>query len=147
MKSRCRNLCLLTLSLLSITVRADQPVALASPAKAGDYAQSIATWRSERVGRLTTPNGWLSLIGRHQLAAGNNSVGTAPDNSIILAAGPPYLGTVLLQDGKVSLTPAPHALYAVDGQPATQPAELVYKGEKPTTVTFGSANLRDATRR
>ena len=112
------------------------PVPLASD----DYVKSIEAWRAARVGRLTAPNGWLSLIGRHQLAPGDNTVGTAEGNSIKLAAGPPYLGTVTLQDGKVTLTPAPGALFEVDGQPA-HPAELVYRGDKPTTVTFGPVNF------
>ncbi len=113
----------------------------ASAAQASDaYAQSIETWRTARVARLTQPDGWLSLIGRHRLVPGDNTVGTAADNSIQLAAGPPYLATVTLQDGRVTLMPAPSALFAVDGEPAG-PAELVYKGDKPTTVTFGSASL------
>lgn len=129
-----------------IITRADLPAGLAGPAAAvaaadGDYAQSLITWRKDRVGRLTTPNGWLSLIGRHLLAPGVNTVGSAPDNSIQLAAGPPYLGTVLLQAGKVTLTPAPSALFEIDGHPAEQPAELVYHGNKPTTVNFDTANF------
>ena len=60
--------------------------------------------------RLTTPDGWLTLIGRHLLAPGANTVGTAADNSIKLAAGPPYLATVTLApDRKITLQPAPSA--------------------------------------
>ncbi len=129
-----------------VITRARLPAGLAGPAApvaAADAAdpQSIAAWRRERVDRLTAPNGWLSLIGGHLLAPGDNTVGTAADNSIQLAAGPPYLGTVQLQDGKVTLTPAPSALFQIDGQPAQQPAELVYRGDKPTTVTFGTVNF------
>jgi len=114
---------------------------LAGPAFAGDdYTHSIETWRAERVARLTTPNGWLTLIGRHRLQSGENSVGSAADNSIKLAAGPPYLGTVTLTAGKVTFAPSPSALVQVDGQPATA-TELVYRGEKPSTVTFGTANF------
>jgi len=106
-----------------------------------DYAKSIEAWRSARTARLTAPDGWLSLIGRHPLAVGDNSVGTADDNSIKLAAGPPYLGTVTLRDGKVTLTPAPSALFSIDGLPARFATELAYKGDKPTRVTFGPVNF------
>ena len=113
---------------------------LASFAAGDDYAKSIETARTERVSRLTTPNGWLTLIGRHLLSPGANTVGTAADNSIKLAAGPAYLATVTLENGKVTYVPAPGAIAQLDGQPATT-QELVYHGEKPTTVTFGSVNF------
>jgi uncharacterized protein (DUF1684 family) len=111
------------------------------PPVSDDYAKSIEAWRTARVARLTTPDGWLTLIGRHLLSPGENTVGTAADNSIRLAAGPPYLGTVTLQDRKVILTPAPSALLAVDGEPVRAATELVYRGDKPTLVTFGPVNF------
>lgn len=107
-----------------------------------DYTKSIETWRAARVARLTTPDGWLTLIGRHLLAPGANTIGTAQDNSIKLAAGPPYLATVTLAaDRKITLQPAPSALLEVDGAPTHGPAELVVESEKPTKVTFGTASF------
>ena len=107
-----------------------------------DYTKSIETWRAERAGRLTTPDGWLSLIGRHLLQPGGNSIGTAEANSIKLAAGPPYLGTVTLSAGKVTFTPGPSAIVQVDGQPAPPtPTPLVYHDDKPTHVAFGTVNF------
>ena len=107
-----------------------------------DHAKSIETWRAARIARLTTPDGWLTLIGRHLLAPGANTVGTAGDNAIKLAAGPPYLGTVALAaDRKVMLTPAPSALLEIDGQRVLRPTELVFTGDKPTRVFFGTANF------
>ncbi len=116
---------------------------LVGPARAEDtYAQSIASWRADRVARLTTPDGWLTLIGRHLLALGANTVGTAADNAIKLAAGPPYLGIVTLDaDRKITLSPAPSALLEIDGQHVSRPTELVFQSDKPTRVTFGSANF------
>ncbi len=130
---------------LRVITRETLPAGLAGPAAStpvasADYVKSIEAWRAARVGRLTTLNGWLTLIGRHQLAPGDNTVGTADDNSIKLAAGPPYLGTVTLKDGKVTMAPSPSAICEIDGQPA-RPAELAYQGDKPTTVTFGTANF------
>ncbi len=106
-----------------------------------DYPQTITTARAERVKQLTTPNGWLTLIGRHLISSGINTVGSAPDNSIILAAGPPYLGTVTLHEGTVTLTPAPSALLTINDQRIQQPTELIYKGKTPTVVVFGSVNF------
>jgi uncharacterized protein (DUF1684 family) len=109
---------------------------------ADDYTRSIEDWRAARVARLTTPDGWLTLVGRHLLAPGTNTVGTAPDNSIKLASGPPYLATVTLAaDRKITLQPNPSALLEVDGVPTHHPAELVVESEKPTKVTFGTASF------
>ncbi len=107
-----------------------------------DYAKSIEDWRAARVARLTAPDSWLTLIGRHLLVPGANTVGTAEDNSIRLAAGPPYLATVTLgADRSVTLTPVPSALLEVDGVRAHTPSRLDYQGEKPTRVTFGTASF------
>ena len=113
----------------------------ASAAASDEYTQSITAARAERAARLTKPDGWLTLIGRHLLKPGQNSVGTADDNSIKLAAGPPYLATVTLNAGKVTFSPAPGAIVEVDGQSAAPATELVYHGENPTHVTFGPVNF------
>ncbi len=115
---------------------------LVTPALADDYTKSIEAWRAARRARLTTPDGWLTLIGRHQLAPGANTVGTAEDNSIRLAAGPPYLATVTLgADRRVTLAPAPSALLEIDGARVHAAVALEYQGEKPTHVTFGTATF------
>lgn len=116
---------------------------LVTPLLAQDaYVKSIEDWRAARVARLHAPDGWLALIGRHQLSPGANSVGTAEDNSIRLAAGPPYLGTVTLgPDQRIKLLPAPASRLEVDGVPVQDEAELTFKGDKPTRVTFGTANF------
>jgi uncharacterized protein (DUF1684 family) len=123
--------CLLVALLLTPLLRADEA-----------YTKSIEEARAARIARLTTPDGWLTLIGRHQLATGDNSVGTADDNSIKLAAGPPYLATVTLTPEKrVMFLPAPASRLEVDGVPTQDKVELIYKGDKPTRVTFGTANF------
>ena len=115
----------------------------ASSSASDDYAKANETWRAERVARLTRSTGWLSLIGLHWLSPGENSVGTAADNSIKLAAGLPYLGTVTLTAGKVTFTPAPGAMVQVDGQPAGPSSAELKPGSTgaPTTVTSGTLSF------
>lgn len=114
----------------------------ASIAAQDDYPKSIEAWRATRVVRLTAPDSWLTLIGRHQLSPGINTVGTAADNSIKLDAGPPYLAAVTLAaDHQITLIPAAAARLEVDGVPTEDRTELVFKGDKPTRVTFGTANF------
>ncbi len=132
-----RLLLLAALSFLSLSH------GFAAPALAPDeHIKSIESWRTARVGRLTAADSWLSLIGRHPLSPGTNTVGTAEDNSVRLAAGPPYLGTVTLSAGrKVTIEPAPGAQFEVDGVPAGRPVELAWSGETPANVTFGTASF------
>ena len=117
--------CLLLAVLLATTVAGHD-----------NFTKTIEEWRAARVARLTTPDGWLTLIGRHQLAPGDNTVGTAADNTVKLAAGPPYLGTVTLKSNRrVTLLPAPAARLEVDGVPVQDEVELGFKGNQPTRVT------------
>lgn len=109
---------------------------VAATARAQDYAAEIAQWRSERVGRLTAPDGWLSIIGLHWLQVGDNTVGSAEDNGVRLPAGPSYLGTVrLAADGKAAFIAAPGSLANVDGAAAGEhPVPLSYGDGKPSLV-------------
>jgi len=106
------------------------------------YAKEIETWRTERVQRLTTPDGWLTLIGLHFLQTGDNTVGTAADNSIVLAKGPAHLGTVKLgTDDRVNIALTPGSDARVNGR-SVLAAELFSGGDvKPTTVAFGTASF------
>jgi uncharacterized protein (DUF1684 family) len=104
------------------------------------YEQAHESWQKDRVARLMAPDSWLTLVGRHPLKSGENSVGTAPDNSIQIASGPPYLGTVTLDAGVVTFRPAPSSMARVAGATG-RTAQLHYRTEKPTRVTFGSANF------
>ena len=110
------------------------------PGLAGDDASDLARFRAERVARLTKPDSWLSLIGRHLLKPGENSLGTAADNTIKLATGPDHLGQIMLKDGEAVFTRAPGAEVRIDGQTA-QTATLNYRGEKPTMVAFGTTSF------
>jgi uncharacterized protein (DUF1684 family) len=107
---------------------------------ADEFQADLARWRAERVARLTAPDGWLSLVGLHWLERGDNSVGTAEDNTIRLAAGPAYLGTVhLAEDGRVTFIAAAGSLASSDGVPVPGSRygaiELAYGNGQPTLVT------------
>lgn len=69
------------------------------------YRADVEAWRAKAEKSLRSDNGWLTLAGRHELSAGVNTVGTAPDNRIVLAPGlsPPHLGTITVLSDKVTL--------------------------------------------
>jgi len=116
--------------------------ALAAPAATpvpAEFAQDLATWKAERVERLKAPDSWLSLVGLHWLAPGDNSLGTAEDCTIRLNAGPAYLGRVTLaEDGRVTFIPAPASLATSNGRavPGSRwgAVELNYRSGKPSSV-------------
>ena len=110
------------------------------------YQQSIEKWRAERVARLTAPDGWLSLIGLEWLQEGANKVGAAPDNDIVLRAGPAHLGVITLaNNGQVSIQLSPDSAATIDGkvvQQATLIDDMHVQGDaQPTKVAFGTANF------
>lgn len=127
------GLALLTISVISAT---------AGDAAASDYVAQIKASRAARVQRLTKPDGWLTLIGLHFLQAGNNSVGSGADNSIVLAKGPAHLGTVTLDaDGTVYISLNPGAEALVDGREVLR-AKLNLGDERtPTQVTCGTLSF------
>ncbi len=114
--------------------------AAVAPLAAAELTESLEVWRTDRVARLTAPDGWLSLIGLQWLQPGANSVGSAEDVSIRLGAGPAYLGTVeLTTDGQVLFTAAPGSMASVARgtmrNAKTETFELNYKEGRPSIVS------------
>ncbi len=120
-----------------VITRADLPAGLAG----NDSPATVEAWRAERVNRLTKPNSWLTLIGRHPLPPGESTVGADADNTIRLAAGPAHLGKITsVPGGAVTLALADGADARIEDTDA-RTAELVYHGEKPTHVFSGTINF------
>lgn len=109
---------------------------------ADDYIQTAETWRSDRANHLTTPDGWLSLIGLHWIEPGANKVGSADGNALRLAAGPADFGTVFWEPGKgVAFEPAPGVAVTAGGQPVVGRIVLKYGEGKPTVVQSGTVSF------
>jgi uncharacterized protein (DUF1684 family) len=129
------------LSLGVVAVQAETVTAAAT----GDYTHEIEQWRAKRTANLTSPTGWLSLIGLEWLQEGANRVGSASDNDIVLKAGPAHLGVVTLgKDGALHIALDDKAGATIDGK-SVRAATLIddmHAGEAtPTTVAFGNANF------
>lgn len=106
------------------------------------YTQEVETWRAQRVARLTTPDGWLSLIGLHFLKDGDNTIGSAKDNDVVLAKGPAHLGKVVVAaDGRVNVELSAAANAKIDGKPAMA-GELRWRSEgRPSVVSTGTVSF------
>lgn len=112
-----------------------------APGDDAAHAREIERWRSERLAELTTPDGWLTLIGLHFLPPGKSTLGSARDNDVVLAAGPAHLGAVTVgDDGRVRFDVAAGADVRIDGRPA-RTAELRADDVQPTLVTSGTVTF------
>lgn len=75
--------------------------------EAESYRAEFEAWKSERITRLRAEDGWLSLAGLLWLQEGDNSFGSAADNTILFPEpAPAHVGVFTLREGKVSLVVA-----------------------------------------
>lgn len=114
----------------------------AQDAAPGDYVKEIEAWRTARVTRLMRPDGWLTLIGLHFLKAGENTVGTSKDNTVVLAKGPEHLGTLTLgEDGRVKAVFNPGLDVKVDGEEQLAADLKDDSHSKSTVVEVGTVTI------
>ena len=106
------------------------------------YVNEVETWRAQRLARLSTPDGWLTLIGLHFLKDGDNTVGSAKDNDIVLAKGPARFGKVsVAEDGRITVDLAADSDAKIDGKAALA-GELRWRGGgRPSIVSAGTVSF------
>src|SRR4249920_2913763 len=95
---------------------------IATQAVAVDVAQEqhdVEQWRAARVGRLTSPTGWLTLVGLYWFNEGANTFGRAEKNTLVLGHKtlPNTLGTFTLAKGKVIFSTDPGSVVTQAGKP------------------------------
>jgi uncharacterized protein (DUF1684 family) len=111
-----------------------------SPSAGDAYRKQIEDWRQHRVERLTAPTGWLSLVGLDWLKDGSNTLGSAPDNSIVLDKWPAHLGTITLENGKATIAIDPAAGDTlIDG--AKKPAADLLDDTEPKATVVSSGTV------
>jgi uncharacterized protein (DUF1684 family) len=64
------------------------------------HAAVVQAFADARVAELSAPDSWLSLIGLHWLSQGENTLGSAPDNDIVLPAKAAAQVGALTVDGR-----------------------------------------------
>lgn len=103
------------------------------------HRKSVDAWHANRVARLKSEDGWLSLIGLDWLNPGENTVGSAPGSTVLLPVGtaPAKAGLLVLEGGVVRLRPFPGGGLLLNGKPATE-AVLKSDGDgKPDLLQAG----------
>jgi len=116
-------------------------------AQASSWQDDLATWRTAHAAELQKPDGWLSLVGLEWLEPGDNSIGSAPENKIHLAAGiPAHLGVLRLEKEIVTLLPPsegfPKDLLLDAAAAKSQALRVVAEEDKLSEhLTIGTLNM------
>jgi uncharacterized protein len=115
-----------------------------------EHERQIMAWRKARVARLTSEEGWLSLIGRFDLPEGEHRVGSDERFEVSLPAdrSPAELGRLIRRGRSVQFAPAPGVPIGVrralssTSEPVTAAIELKSDDNgKPDRLIFGSLLL------
>lgn len=105
------------------------------------YRLEVEAFRAKREADLKADDGWLALAGLHWLKDGENRIGSAADNDIVLpGSAPAHLGVIEQAAGKASLRLAPGAYASIAGRPIDAPREL-RPGAKPEIVEVGGVSF------
>jgi uncharacterized protein (DUF1684 family) len=106
------------------------------------YMQGVERWHRDRIERLTSPTGWLSVAGLYWLEDGKHSMGSDPSNDIVLPQGkaPALVGTITVKDGTVRFDGHRGVEVIHDGRPVTS---LMLEhdgdgGQDPTRLELGT---------
>jgi hypothetical protein len=96
-------------------------------------------WHADRISRLTSEDGWLTLVGLHWLREGPQRFGSAPDNDLVFPAGfPAHAGTFTRRGASVSLALEPGVSLTQEGKPFTGGALRTDADGKPDTLSLGT---------
>jgi len=119
---------------------------LAAPAFAAadeEFQKTEQAWRDGRVKRLTSQNGWLTLVGLHWLQPGDNVFGSDPACALPLPVGkaPNRAGVLVLSSGVVRIKPVPDAGVMLDGKPVDERVLGDDTAEKTDVLTLGDLSF------
>lgn len=129
------------MSLAALTLGAVLAAAPAAPATP-DYAHEIAAWRAKREADLRAPDGWLSVVGLHELREGTHTVGSAEGSDILLpASAPPRVGTITLAAGHAAIHVVPGVSVQSGDKPVTDLDLHSDKDGKPETLAAGPISM------
>ncbi len=74
---------------------------LASKVDVNAHREEVEKWKKNRLARLTSDDGWLTLCGLFWLKEGENTIGSDSKNAVILPSGkaPEVVGSIWLKKG------------------------------------------------
>ena len=89
-----------------------------------DFLAEDAAWRAQRKEELLKPDGWTSLVGLHWLELKAHYLGSSAGSGIRLAVGPPKMGLLQQQDGRIFFTPERGVALTLNGEALEGRVEL-----------------------
>jgi uncharacterized protein len=107
------------------------------------YNTEIETWRAQRVERLTSPSGWLTLVGLYWFEPGENTFGSDRSNALVLnhPALAARTGTFVLDGASVRFLAAPGATITHEQDAVTSIEMAPDTSGNPTVLTSGSVQF------
>ena len=107
------------------------------------HADEIQTWRQSRVERLTSPDGWLTLVGLSWLKDGENTFGGGPENRVILPRGKALerAGSFLMTNEGVKAVVLEGSGVTHKGKPVTEVLMQTDMDGGPTLLEIGSVSF------
>ena len=102
-----------------------------------NYEESISEWKEYRVGVLTGPTNWLRLHAIYWLSEGDNTFGSAQENTITFPKGsiPDFAGVFTLTNSTVTMDVADDVLITHEGEPVSD--FTLFDGENRPHVMHG----------
>jgi uncharacterized protein (DUF1684 family) len=127
----------------SLTAAAILLCMAAAPVPDDAFLREEEAWRSQRRARLESETGWLSLVGLHWLAKGENRFGTGAGNDVALPEGtaPAKAGSFFLEDGRVRVHADPGAGLTLDGAPVVDRVLKTDADGAPDALRLGRLHL------
>jgi uncharacterized protein (DUF1684 family) len=122
------------------TVRASAAGDVASHLPA-DYLEQIQDWRQRRHERLSSEDGWLTLVGLEWLEEGENLVGNLETSDIRIPGGPDLWGTVVVRGDALNFVPADSGDVTIGGAPAGETVLVADSQGEPTVVRSGDLSF------
>lgn len=103
-----------------------------------NYFEELEEWKADRMESLTNPTGWMRLAGMYFLEEGENTFGSGEDVDIQFPEGtiPEYAGTIVLQNGIVTMSVADGVDISFEGESIDQ--IVLYDGDETPAVEHGT---------
>jgi uncharacterized protein (DUF1684 family) len=97
-------------------------------------------WRSKRLESVAGSNGWTTLVARHWLHDGPNSVGSSLTNEFVLDPGraPTVIGTFFRDGQRVRFESAPRISAVIEGRPIVTAQLISDASNSPTRLEVGA---------
>lgn len=109
-----------------------------------EFERLTMDWRERRLNRLTEPHGWLSLVGLVMLEPDTAmTVGSGPDNDVVLPAGPARWGTVRVaaDSEDVRFESSDVSAVSIGGEYTPSGSMISDPGEDPLYVEAGGIRI------